>query len=115
MVQYFYIPLDYETLLFNTINDWTSPENNGWTCITGVYKESLNFIEGNSIVYNTNILREKTNIVNSFSNEGINYSLTGFCLEGDLDLYTPSIKIALLSLNGVEVFNTAEEYLQFIN
>ncbi len=119
MKQYFYIPLEHEGVLTLAVNDWISAPNYGWTIIIGVYESTLiNRLDNSTVV---NVLRKDREIINIPYTLPINHTtstmqgLTAFCLEGDLDLYAPDFKAILLTLNGVQVFNTAEEYLNYIN
>lgn len=112
MVEYFYIPKQYEHIILFAVDNWTKGKN-GWTIITGVYKEG-EFMEGDSLVYNVDVRRTKTNIQNSVILEDKTLVLIGFCLEGDLEKFASAFKKQLLELEGVLVFNNNLEVLTFL-
>ncbi len=118
MQQYIYIPIPYEAILTEAVNQWVSAPNYGWTIIVGVYKETETNREGVSTVLN--VLRQDRQVVEipytiqaSFFNPTLQ-GLVAFCLEGDLDVYAPDFKQILLSLDNVKFFDTAEAYLEYI-
>lgn len=141
MKQYYFIPIEHEVTLATYINIWTSPPNNGWTIITGVYKKVESSIKkGNCLI--KNVLRKdklKQDIYYDIKNNDLSISLLeevdeklkdnkkeinkekekkeleliGFCLEGDLDLYTIEFKEQILQLSGVMIFNNNIDYLEW--
>lgn len=117
MKQYFYIPLEHETILTEAVNEWVSSPNFGWTIIVGIYKPTLIDRLGNSTV--VNVLRKDRQLVNiTYTFTDLQSNLQGliaFCLEGDLDFYAPDFKAIIITLNGVEEFDTSEDYLNYIN
>lgn len=110
MKEYYYIPLQYEILVANAVNEWISSPNYGWTIINGIYDNSRETIEGNSLV--VNVLRENRQVQNIAKSNTLG-KLIAFCLEGDLDEYAPVFKEQLLSLSGVESFITSEEFISY--
>ncbi len=115
--QYFYIPKKYEVDISNDVNSFL---NGGgvFTIITGVYKEFLGIVDNsNSLVFSKlitgAIIYIKKNYENIFDNK--KYEIIGFCMEGDFQLYAPAYYNKILSLPDCYIFNSANEYLEFIN
>lgn len=119
MVKYIYIPKEYEPILADAVNSWFSNNNNAWTVIIGVYEKSKIIDFSNTTVKNKNIKGDIEFIKNGFEYqnevETINYLLNGFCVEGDLEYYTPAFYKELLQYEDILIFNTGEEYLKYIN
>lgn len=115
MIQYIYIPLIYEDVLAQSINSWLQNPS-AWTVITGIYKQSEILNDSDSKVINKTKSGEIINIKYGFKDENNNiYSLIGFCLEGDIERYTPALYDELIKHTDILIFNSSEEFLKNVN
>ena len=117
MKKYYYFPKSYEEDIREKEDMWLSMKPTGYIIVTGVYSKSLNPLnDTKSLVYNKNILNEINFISNGFVSENNEvFELIGYCLEADLQTYSPQWQALIDSYEDVKQFNTSEEYLEFIN
>lgn len=114
MQQYFFIPLEYEPILTQVLDNW-----DGWTIITPFYNSTTNDkTEGITTAYNVDRLTRtkehffyiiKTELDSSYS------YLQAFILEGDLQEYAPQFLALLKSLPNVKIFDDNISILEFLN
>jgi hypothetical protein len=114
MKQYIYIPFAHEAILTAAITQWVAAEG-AWIIIQGVYKSGA-FVAGNSTVFA--VMRDGTHVaikksVTDF--EGQNKTIMGFGLEGNVQELAPEDYAILMQLQGVEAFDNADDYREFIN
>lgn len=91
---YYYIPLMYENLFKQQVDEWVS--NNWWTIITGVYREG-NYIQGNSVIKNYTQVGDIIDIPYSIQGSKEWYELKGFILE---------VKEGILSKQQVDLLHS---------
>lgn len=116
MVQYFLIPKIHELLLANAINNWfVNPQ--AWSVVTGVYKESEIIDFSDTLVKNKTISGTENIIKNGYKEfmTNKNYLLNAFLVEGDLELFTPDFYNEILLIQDILIFNTAQDYINYIN
>jgi hypothetical protein len=116
MIQYIFIPKTHEALLANAVQEWLKNPN-AWTVITGEYQECTTFDDSISPVVNRTLNGDVQYIKNGFESlfTGQKFQLIGFCVEGDLQCYTPTFYAELLNLSDVLMFNSVSEYRNAIN
>lgn len=115
-IKYFFVPLQYEELLTNFLLAYTQG-NDKRTLIEGVYKPSKNVVVvGTSTVFNrTQPLNEEVGIVKYFPYSIKNQNLVGFCVKGNILQAYPEAYENLISLSEVKVFNSSQEFLEYVN
>lgn len=116
MKQYFYIPRQYEPLMISSLENYFL-DGGDFSIITGVYKEFTGVVDAtNNPVYSKLRTGEISNIINGFEDSIQNkkFELVGYCMEGNFQDDLPAIYSQIQSLQGCLIFDTAEEYLQFI-
>jgi len=116
MLKYYFIPRSFENLLSQLENDFLNRGvEDSYTCITGVYKISQILDETDNIVYNQNILKQKTFIKNGYLNENQIFQLFGFCLEADFDLIAPEYNELINQFTDILQFTSSQDYLIWYN
>jgi len=116
MKKYYYLPKEYELTIKPYVDYWNENPDTLQSIVTGWYIETNEILpDADTTIQRKSVNGELTTIKRNFKFDTTQYKLTGFVVEGDLESQlNPVVYNELLSLSGVESFETAEACLEFL-